>query len=58
MGATTEAQLVGFTKQRYGDSLVDLVPRGAILQRTIDFVRKKKLGNLYHQDVVVANHQG
>lgn len=58
MSIDTSANLSGFFKERYADNLIDLIPETAILTKLVKFDSAKKVGNLYHQPVVLQNEQG
>lgn len=54
----TTPQLDGFFKEIYADRLMSLVPDNAKLTQKIRFQQAKRLGNLYHQPVVVQQSNG
>jgi hypothetical protein len=55
----TVSVLNGLYKEVYSDQIVDLVPEGLKVQRTIPFSSKEKqFGNQYHQPVLLAYEQG
>lgn len=54
----TSANLTGYFKERYADVLVNLVPETAHLTKEVKFEMSKRLGDLYHQPVIVQNENG
>lgn len=54
----TTGQLDGFFKEIYADRLMSLVPDNAKLTKKVIFQKAKRLGNLYHQPVVVQQSNG
>lgn len=50
--------LNGLFKEAYADKVKDLKPDGVKLQNMIDFQDAEKLGNLYHQPVVLTFEHG
>lgn len=51
--------LNGNFKEVYGDKVMNLIPDGAKIMKSIPFVPKaKQLGNEYHQPVIVAQEHG
>lgn len=56
--ANTVATFTGLFKERYAGKLERLIPEEYVLQNMIGFNRAKKLGNLFHQPVVLQREQG
>lgn len=56
--SNTPATLTGVFKERYAARLERLIPEEYVLQNQIGFNRAKKLGNVYHQPVVLQREQG
>ena len=52
------ATLEGYFKEIYADRLMSLVPDNAKLTKKINFQSAKRLGNLYHQPVIVQQSNG
>lgn len=57
-GAINLANLDGFYKRIYGDSLTKLIPDNAKILKKLPFERRKKLGDEFHIDVALQNEQG
>jgi len=58
-GENTISSLNGLFKERYADKLENLIPEGTKLMHRIPFSgRKKELGSLYHQPVVLGLEHG
>jgi hypothetical protein len=57
-GAINLANLDGFYKKIYGDSLTKLIPDNAKILKKLPFERRKKLGDEFHIDVALQNEQG
>ena len=51
-------QLDGLFKEIYGDAVENLVPDSAKLINEIGFSQADKLGNVYHQPVILTNEHG
>lgn len=58
MATTVQSDLGGLYKQVYADTILSLIPDVAKLTKRIEFKTKKKLGDYYHQPVVLAAEQG
>lgn len=57
--ANTVATLNGHFKEAYADKIQDLRPEGVQLLNAIDFISAdRKLGNLYHQPVILTHENG
>jgi hypothetical protein len=56
--ATQTSDLAGLFKQVYGDDVVNLIPESYILTKDVNFVTAKKLGDKYHQPVIVQQEHG
>ena len=57
-GAINLANLDGFYKRIYADSLTKLIPDNAKILKKLPFERRKKLGDEFHIDVALQNEQG
>jgi len=55
---STVAQMEGMFKEQYGSSIDDVLPGSAVLQDLIDFDADNKLGDSFHQTVVLSNEHG
>ena len=56
--STTSAALAGNYKQVYGDDIYSLIPESSRFIKRVPFEQKKKLGDFYHQPVVLTAEQG
>ena len=56
--STTVSSLNGLFKNRYGDGVVDAIPRQSILQKLIPFDGSKQLGASFNFPVVLAQEGG
>jgi hypothetical protein len=56
--ATTSAILSGLYKEVYADTIYSLIPDIAKVAKSVPFEKKKKLGDKYHQPVVLTAEQG
>ncbi len=56
--ADTLATLNGLTKNRYADTVVNVVPNFAKVMKMTKFSKKDRLGNTYNQPVILSNEQG
>lgn len=56
--AGTVGTLNGLFKETYADKLQELIPDGVKLLNKISFTQKEKVGNLYHQPVVLGMEHG
>lgn len=54
----TISELTGLFKRRYANRLERLIPEEYVLQNLIAFNRAKKLGDTFHQPVVLQREQG
>lgn len=54
----TAANLTGAYKQRYSDVLQNLIPETSLITKEVKFQTSKRLGDLYHQPVIVQNENG
>ncbi len=54
----TVSELTGLFKRRYANRLERLIPEEYVLQNLIPFNRAKKLGDTFHQPVVLQREQG
>ena len=54
----TLSQLQGLFKEIYADNIVNLIPDNAKLVKAIKYAKSDKLGNLYHQPVILTNEHG
>jgi len=52
------SRLSGFYKEIYGDSLEKLVPENSVLVKRINFSKQDKIGNKFHQNVLVSMEKG
>lgn len=57
-GENTVATLNGLFKQLYSDRIQDLIPEGVKLLNKIPFNAKQKLGDYYHQPVILSHEHG
>lgn len=55
---TTVSQLSGLYKEAYADGIVGLIPDVAYLVKNINFSEAEKVGNYYHQPVVLTREAG
>lgn len=51
-------QLDGLFKEVYGDAVENLVPETARLINDVEFTNSTKVGNAYHQPVILTNEHG
>lgn len=58
MSANTQASLDGNFKEVYADKMEDLRPTGVKLYNIVKFNESKKLGNLYHQPIILGYEHG
>lgn len=58
MSDNTVSSLNGLFKEVYADKLENLIPDGVKLMPRIGFSQKEKLGNFYHQPVVLGLEHG
>jgi hypothetical protein len=56
--ADTLSTLNGLVKNRYADSVVNVVPNFAKILKMTKFSKKDRLGNTYNQPVILSNEQG
>lgn len=56
--ATTSSVLSGLYKQVYADNIYSLIPESNRIIKKVPFETKAKLGDKYHQPVVVSQEQG
>lgn len=56
--APSTADLNGNFMETYGDSLKDLIPMGVQLIKKVGFTEGQKIGNKFHQPVVVKTEHG
>ncbi len=56
--ADTLTTLNGLTKERYADSVVNVVPAFAKVLKTTKFSKKDRIGAHYNQPVILSNEQG
>lgn len=56
--ADTLTTLNGLVKNRYADSVVNVVPNFAKILKMTKFSKKDRLGNTYNQPVILSNEQG
>lgn len=54
----TPAQLAGLYKQVYPNGVVDLIPEASLLTNFIKFSEEDKLGDYYHQPVILTHESG
>lgn len=54
----TSSELDGLFKEVYSDKLENLIPQQAICTKMIGFSERAKLGNVYHQPVILTNEHG
>lgn len=55
---TTVAQMNGLYKEAYADGIVGLIPDVAYLVKNVGFSESEKIGNYYHQPVVLTREAG
>lgn len=55
---STVSQMDGMFKEQYGTSIDDVLPGSAVLQDIIAFDTDNKLGDSYHQTVVLTHENG
>lgn len=56
--ANNVTTLNGLFKEVYSERIKDLVPDGVSLYNDINFEESKKLGNTYHQPVILSQEHG
>ena len=58
MSSDTLTTLNGLTKEKYGDSVINVVPSFAKILKMTKFSQRDKIGAHYNQPVILSNQQG